>query len=290
MKFFVALCLFFYYSAFLSGVVLAHVAGQPPFFKINGVYSDLYPVPSSSVADFVLPQDLAHTPFPVGEQLNFQIDFAVLGISPEVLKKTTFLWDFGDGKSAIGTSMNHVYTKPGSYTLTVKIDSSELPTPQLFQSVLIHILPSDDYVLPKSAIKINGQLPDSVSGMVYVDLNSPVQFESVGSVGESYFWDFGDTTPAVYGQRVSHEYPSKQFPGGLSIVSVLLRVTDKQGFISDAYVMMMDKSLVPIVTPALTNDQKQLSTGGLAKGKKLLVLITVGIVSIFGIFIFRKKI
>ncbi len=36
----------------------------------------------------------------------------------------TYQWEFGDGGTAIGQTVNHVYTQPGNYTVTLRVSNS----------------------------------------------------------------------------------------------------------------------------------------------------------------------
>src|SRR5688572_9255554 len=105
---------------FFSSVTYAHLAGQPPFFKLNGVYSELYDVPTSSYAEFKLPQDKPPTLYVVNEEINFEIDTNSLPVPAEVLAISTFDWDWGDGSThATGLINTHSYQKPGSYFIEI---------------------------------------------------------------------------------------------------------------------------------------------------------------------------
>src|SRR3989344_2362909 len=79
----------------------AHLAGQPPFFKINNEYSGLYSVPVSSSL-FKIPQDGPTKNFIVGEKIDFEIDTQQLQIPEDVVKKSNFIWEYGDGATTSG--------------------------------------------------------------------------------------------------------------------------------------------------------------------------------------------
>src|SRR5690348_15333050 len=83
-------------SLFWPSQASAHLAGQPPFFVINNFYSNLYPVPLTSLSNFPLPQDMAPNTYTVNQTLNMHLDEKVLPAPPEVIEKTKFTWDFGD--------------------------------------------------------------------------------------------------------------------------------------------------------------------------------------------------
>lgn len=212
----------------------AHLAGQPPFFKINGIFSNLYPVPTSSVADYNLPQDLADKNYLVGDTLNFEMDTSQLPILPEIVDKTEFDWDMGDGTHGTGLKNTHVYNKPGSYILTITATYGT-DQPQLIQSVMINILPDKNYQLPVAKIVVNGkESKDPLTDVLHINMKKSVQFDSSKSTAKgkivSYFWDFGD------GQSGSEANPQHSYDVDATQVFPVLRVKDDQGFIADSYV------------------------------------------------------
>src|SRR3989344_1836694 len=239
---FVMVALFFTACLLLPRLTDAHSIGQPPYFKVNGVFTDYYPVPSTSLDDFELPQDLANGQHFVGENLEFLIDETALPVPKETVEKTKFIWDFGDGVTAQGLKNTHTYTKPSTYFLSIKADSGEGFEPQLLQTTAINILPNKDYRLPKAVIEISGkQSGDPLLDVLEVDFKKEVTFDaSKSDAGSSeiteYFWDLGDQTSKNYKTftYLYKENPYAVFP--------LLRVKTKDGFIADSFVQLSDKN------------------------------------------------
>ena len=97
MRLLVTLLFTFLAFFFVTPSIYAHIAGQPPFFKMNDKYADYYPVYSTSLSDFTLPQDLAPENYLVNELVQFEIDTKMLPFPPEVIEKIEYTWDFGDG-------------------------------------------------------------------------------------------------------------------------------------------------------------------------------------------------
>ncbi len=224
----------------------AHSTG-PPFFKIGGQLAPPYSVQVTSLTDFKLPQDISPVNYRVGETIEFEIDTLQLIFAPEVLAKTTFLWDFGDGQTATGIKNSHRYTQPGSKLLTIKADLPEAE-PQLIESALINILPGPDWQLPEPVLQVNGQRsnnPDTEP--IKVDFNQDVQFDATASQAPSspivsYFWDFGDGSSSTEA-RVNHHYQ----PYSAGTITAVLRITDNQGFYVDRHVW-----LKPLTEPEAT--------------------------------------
>lgn len=223
-------------------LTFAHSPGQPPFFKINGVYAEQYVVPTTSIASFELPQDSSSANYYPNVPLDFEIDQTRLPVPSEVIARTNFNWQFGDGATATGLKNSHIYTQPGPYLLKLMVDDGTTPEPQVIQTTLINILPNQSYRLPKAVIKINGQTYDStLNNVIDIPFNQPITFDATASQSDSsqinsYFWDFGDQTSSDQA-IVLHTYQSQQ------AVNVVLRVTDSNGFFNDFYVQLQDRNL-----------------------------------------------
>ncbi len=236
-------CLFTLFS-FAPDLIQAHTAGQPPFFKINGTYTSIYPVPGVSVGGIDIPQDLAPSTYLINQKLNFEIDWQVLGIAKEAVELTDLIWDYGDGTKIMTKNASHIYKTPGSYIQKVFVKPANIPQPQLLQSTMINVVPNKVFQIPIS--KINIQTPPvttSKTNISYFDLEKPLTFSAQVDDPQKvidYTWDFGDGSSST-GQTVTHTYPL--IKGGLSIVSAVLRTKDSAGFISDSYAIIYDKSL-----------------------------------------------
>ncbi|MFZ5983649.1 MAG: PKD domain-containing protein [Acidobacteriota bacterium] len=106
----------------------------------------------------------------------------------------TYLWDFGDGgTSTLEIWVNHTYGAPGEYLWTVTVTDSLGNTANASGTV--------DYALPPqvaaSALPNWGAVPLTV------------EFRAQAIGGEEPLlieWDFGDDTPTVQGEQVSHTY------------------------------------------------------------------------------------
>jgi len=178
--------LYILHSTFFITPVSAHLSGQPPYLMINGKYTNLYPVPVSSLENFSLPQDNAPENYIVDQKLSFIMEVDKLPAPPEVVKKTTFTWDFGDGNKSVGLSQTHTYTKPGSYFQIIYANDGSTPTPQLLSSVLINILPNPAYKLPTNIIRVNKlESKDPLTDVLKFPLTGNLQFEAVASADPS---------------------------------------------------------------------------------------------------------
>jgi hypothetical protein len=254
----------------------AHLAGQPPYFKVNGSYVDLYPVPLTSLPDFPLPQDSTSENYLVNQTVNFEFDLSRLPAPKEVIEKTKFSWDFGDGSAASGLSNSHIYKTPGSYHIVIKADDNTTPTPQILESTLIHVLPDRNYTLPKAIIKVNSQKSsDPLTDILEFSFGQNMEFDASDSEGNivSYFWDFGDQKSST--KKIDTHF----YPGDVTQVFPVLRVRDSQGFISDSFVQVQNKDQRGF----LTNSQPQAVAKRQVRGNQLH-LVLASLVLIVGAF------
>ncbi len=67
--------------------------------------------------------------------VNHNVDFTGSGDA----SFTDWLWNFGDGNTAIGKVVNHTYTTPGTYYVTLDVCSE-----QVLDSIIVHPLPVND--------------------------------------------------------------------------------------------------------------------------------------------------
>lgn len=240
-KFFTFLIIFFF--TIFPTRANAHMLGQPPFLKINGAYTIIYPVPTTSLIDFYLPQDIGASNYLVNSQIEFEIDQNALPIPPELLTKSKFFWEFGDGGKAEGMKVSYIYKKPGTYFAELKVDSgSGFGAPQVLQSTALNILPDNNYKLPKAVIEVNGkQSKDPLLDLIDVNFREKQNFNATKSEQGSskitkYEWDMGDGTTAE-GQELIYSYSENPYT-----VFPVLRVKTEDGFISDAYLQIKDES------------------------------------------------
>lgn len=220
----------------------AHSIGQPPYFKVNGIFTDYYNVPTTSLPDFRLPEDAAVGIFLVNEEINFEIDTEALPLPDQIIRETKFLWDFGDGTVGEGLNNKHTFNKPGTYFVAIKADSGQGFEPQSLQSTAINIVPDKNYVLPKAIIEVNNQgADDPLLDIVDVNFKKEIYFDASktnkgsGEISE-YFWDLGDQTSRV-GANFKYKYSENPYT-----VFPVLRIKTSDGFISDAFIQIKDEA------------------------------------------------
>ena len=131
---------------------------------------------------------------------------------------TSWTWYFGDGQTGSGQHPKHIYTRPGTYSVTLRAINAEGVTfeaKQGFITVTEKGTPTPPVVTPPgaafSADKVSGSAPLTVS---FTD-------ESTGNPG-SYAWTFGDGTSATEANP-THAYTK---PGRYTVT---LKVTNAGG-------------------------------------------------------------
>jgi PKD repeat protein len=122
-------------------------------------------------------------------------------------------WDFGDGTTADGERVEHIYDTPGEYVIRLEIDTAD--GDMVCSSVV-------DY----ASIRVNEQPTARAEGPALVGVNEVAVF--TGSLSNdpdgtvtSYYWDFGDGS-SDDGIRVEHQF---EVPGPYDVVLVAVDET-----------------------------------------------------------------
>ena len=128
---------------------------------------------------------------------------ATFNLIAELLPTTNFLWNFGDGTISTETNPIHVYSEPGSYTITLIIDD---PTScngiDTFTAVINYLYEFNEGF----EFEAVGCLP----------INATFTANYVG--GSDLIWDFGDGTTGE-GATVSHLF---EIPGEYHVSLIAL--------------------------------------------------------------------
>jgi PKD repeat protein len=129
----------------------------------------------------------------------------------------TFEWDFGDGATATGVDVAHVYNSEGNFEVKLKVtDDKELSHTATHQ---IQISGGDVPPDPVAPVAV-------INGPAEADAGEIVVFDAGNSVCEttcvSYAWDLGDGTTAN-AVSIQHQYSNN------NTYNVVLVVTDDRG-------------------------------------------------------------
>jgi Tol biopolymer transport system component/PKD repeat protein len=119
---------------------------------------------------------------------------------------TSYAWDFGDGMTGSGPTLNHSYAAGGTYTVRLTIRDTAGATAVQSQNVYVVIPPTARFTYACSGWRCT--------------FDGSGSSDPDGSI-TSYSWNFGDGGYA-YGSTVTHQYNA----GGQ--FTVTLRVTDNQ--------------------------------------------------------------
>ena len=120
-----------------------------------------------------------------------------------------YSWNFGDGATGIGSSVNHTFTSGGSYSVTLTVTDSAGSIANLSKTVSVNP-------------QVSGSFSYSPSNPLPL---SPVTFSASATGGSqpyAYSWNFGDGTTSS-GQTVNHSY---LLPGSYTVT---LTITDANG-------------------------------------------------------------
>jgi hypothetical protein len=273
--------------------IYANGAGLPAFFKVNGKLSISNPLQTFGItaSSFLIPQDYAPENYVINNPISFEIDESPLQtvIPPDILKNTTYDWDYGDGAKATGLKNSHAYSKIGSYilTLTINLHTSDPSAPtQFIDSYLINIIPEKGYSgFPQAVIKVNGtQIADPLKNIKDVNFSEPVALDALDSKSiapiTEYLWNFGDGETSIQ-PTVTHSYANQYFE------TVVLRIKNIDGFISDAFVGLRNNSNVPPNTQSPAGIKAGISKNPLPYILGALLIISA--VCTFILLIARKK-
>lgn len=201
----------------------AHVGGGPPFLEVNGVYAQTNPYFFNDPT-INIPQDYTGKTYVINKPIELFIDLNQLLVPPDIAAHSTFRWTFAEGSKeyAFGVKQNHVYTKPGSYLLTLDVKAPGETQYTTIDTVQLDVLPNEKYKLPKASMSI---------ATTHRQSTKPLLFQSDFSVDPStnvkeIIWGFGDGTIAKEKDAL-HTYTHLQ---DYSTFPVIFRVTDTEGF------------------------------------------------------------
>ena len=134
-----------------------------------------------------------------------------------------FLWDFGDGNTAKGVVVVHVYTELGEYTvtLTVRDDQGATATAQKKITVVEGEEPAPPLV---AAFTVSAEEVEPFEEIIFDASPS----RSFGGEIVQYLWDFGDEGEDE-GRVVVYSYAE------VGVYRVTLTVRDNRGFEASAW-------------------------------------------------------
>ena len=143
-----------------------------------------------------------------GQLLNWSATAADPGLNDTL----TYNWNFGDGTTETGTTVNHTYVNEGTYVITVTVDDGDGGSDTNSVTVTIdNVAPVLGLTtIPNAADE--GQLLSFTTSATDVGVNDTL----------TYVWDIGDGN-TVAGANVTYTYPDD------GVFTVTVTVTDDAG-------------------------------------------------------------
>lgn len=126
-------------------------------------------------------------------------------------------WTFGDGETGVGSTISHVFSPAGSYTVTLKITDDQGATAQATVAIVV-TSPSGSNIPPTAVVSSSSTVGDAP---LQVHLDGSGSTDSDGTI-LSYKWDMGDGGTAT-GPKLTYTYTTA------GSFNATLTVTDNGG-------------------------------------------------------------
>jgi len=229
-----------------QGIAASHTYWQPGTYRLTLTVTDGSGAANATAQDFATLEVRGATTLPpiadaggdrtlrIGESVTFDAS----GSRDPDGAIARYLWYFGDGSSAEGPRVEHVYVEPGVYPLRLEVaDDSGQVAGRASDRARITVLPPQN------------EAPVAVAGADRaVGVDEVVAFDAALSSDPdgdplSYRWRFGDGTTAE-GAAVSHRF---RYPG---VYIVELIVADGTG---DASLSARDSLTVTVNSPPIAD-------------------------------------
>ena len=128
-----------------------------------------------------------------------------------------YRWSFGDGETATGRTVDHVFAPPSptTYTVTLEVEDDGGAIGTVQQSIEVMIAPDPGNNPPFARFTFD---PTHGNGPLFVEFDATLSSDVDGDV-VLYAWDFGDGTTGS-GEQISHTYnpvATTNFPATLTV-------------------------------------------------------------------------
>ena len=133
----------------------------------------------------------------------------------------SYVWDFGDGNTASGVTVDHAYTQDGTYLVTLTVTDNDGYNDSVYAvTVVINREPTASFTAT----------PETVETGEPITFNASASYDPDGSI-VSYQWDFGDGNTST-GVTANHAYAEA------GNYTVTLTVIDDDGTVVTASVYL----------------------------------------------------
>jgi PKD repeat protein len=165
----------------------------PRFAQIELVPDGVGGVPTS-------PLSVAFTPLTanIGDPVVFTASVSGAGGVDASDQVSSFLWNFGDGKTASGRIVSHTFSDPGTPTVTLTV--TDLSGRMSYASNRVTV---GQGTLPTAVFTYSPLAPTANTDIFF---NATQSVPAPGRRIVSYTWNFGDGSPEQQGVQVIHRY------------------------------------------------------------------------------------
>jgi PKD repeat protein len=167
--------------------------------------------------------------------VNQPVSFGGFAISNSGAQINSYSWSFGDNTTGVGRQVQHTYTSPGSFTVTLTAIDTNGQNGSATTSAQINAgcTGGGTGTVVGTGTATQSGVTANTGGPYSGGAGNPISFSATASTTNpgasiiSYVWSFGDNTSAT-GQQATHTY------SGNGTYTVALTVTDSTGAVVTA--------------------------------------------------------
>ncbi len=205
---------------------------------------------------------------PTSGRAPLTVHFAGGAIDPTGTRNLSFSWNFGDGSTAFGATVDHTYVTVGNYLVRLRVTNTFGQTAEAVTRINVF---SEFNIPPQATISASQSSGPSPLVVRFVANASDADGAIV-----SYFWDFGDGATAG-GSQVEHTFINT------GVYGVTMTATDNLGAVAtDAVLITVQAS--SSATAARTEPEGILSGPACGSGVPLAAVGAVlGLLGLIGL-------
>ncbi len=218
-----------------SGVTLTHTYSDPGNYSVRLTVTDNNGATGSATKTLPLPPSnqpvASFTASPSTGRAPLEVSFDASASSDSDGEIVTYDWDFGDGSTASGVTVDHTYTSSDDYTVELMVVDNDGATDTATETISVapeqNEPPNAVFVATTGDQTAQSDKEENILGTAPLE----VQFDASKSSDpdgaiESYSWDFDDGESAS-GIEATHTF--NQSAESTEAYTVVLTVTDNGG-------------------------------------------------------------